>query len=66
VQPASAPVPLRPCFSSSEDMLVSNRAVSGLAAAPGQNRLWACRGGLDQLDVCEWCEFWVLSVRYVV
>jgi hypothetical protein len=66
VQPAFAPVPLRPCFSSSEDMLVSNRAVSGLAAAPGQNPRWACHRGLDLLDVCEWYEFWVLSARYVV
>jgi hypothetical protein len=38
----------------------------GLAAAPGQNPRWACHRGLDLLDECEWYEFWVLSVRYVV
>ena len=47
-------------------MLVSNRALSGLAAAPGQNPRWACHRGLDLLDECEGYEFWVLSVRYVV
>jgi hypothetical protein len=55
--PAFAPVPLLRCFSGSEDMLVSNRALSGLAAAPGQNPRGACHRGLDLLDECEWYEF---------